>query len=98
MKIYQILHSGNVLVVEVPVFIFASIYLWMLNNEMLVFNNKRVNIVSKVEMLTDAVRKPEAFGKCIVLNRFFKMNWKVNNRDRPETSTVYSICLPWSKN
>lgn len=66
----------------------------MLNNEMLVFNNKRVNIVSKVEMLTDAVREPEEFGKRILLNRFFKMNWKVKNGDRRETSTVYSICLP----
>lgn len=71
MKIYQIFHSGNMLVVEVPAFIFASIYLWMLNNEMLVFNNKRVNIVSKVEMLTDAVREPEEFGKRILLNRLF---------------------------
>ena len=53
MKIYQIFHSGNTLVVEVPVFIFASIYLWMLNNEMLVFNNKKINIVSKVEVLID---------------------------------------------
>lgn len=53
MKIYQIFHSGNTLVVEVLVFIFASIYLWMLNNEMLVFNNKKINIVSKVEVLID---------------------------------------------
>lgn len=53
MKIYQIFHSGNTLVVEVPVFIFPSIYLWMLNNEMLVFNNKKINIVSKVEVLID---------------------------------------------
>ena len=53
MKIYHIFHSGNTLVVEVPVFIFASIYLWMLNNEMLVFNNKKINIVSKVEVLKD---------------------------------------------
>lgn len=53
MKIYQIFHSGNTSVVEVPVFIFASIYLWMLNNEMLVFNNKKINIVSKVEVLID---------------------------------------------
>lgn len=66
----------------------------MLNNEMLVFNNKRINIISKVEMLIDTVREPEKFGKCILLNRFlFLVNWKVNNRDEPATSTFSSICL-----